>query len=470
VGVHLPLLLIYSAAQVALGWWIGRRVRGAGDFFVAGRQLGPVLLFSTLVAANIGAGSTVGAAGLGYRDGLSAWWWVGSAGLSSIVLALVVGPRIRRVAAAHDLRTVGDLLELRFGRVVRGTIAALLWVGTLAILAGQLVALSWVLNVVAGIPKATGCLLGGLVMVLYFVAGGLLTSAWVNAVQLTVLLVGFFVALPMAMNAAGGLAGIASTAASRPDYLDFFAGGGSGYHYLALLGTAFFVSPGLLQKVYGARDDRTVRVGTLLNAVVLLGFAFVPVVLGMAARALHPDLANHEMALPTLLAADLPPLVGSLGLAALFSAEVSTADAILFMLSTSLSQDLYRRFVNPGASDAAVLRVARAAAVTGGTLGVALAVVSPTVIGALSIFYSVLSVCLFVPLLAALFVPAARTPEVMTAIVCGMVALVAVHQGLVARVTTPPAAGLLASSAGFLIVFAARAGRRRTGFQAWDGG
>lgn len=61
--------------QVALGLWISRKVSTTSDFFVAGRRLGPGLLFSTLVAANIGAGSTVGAAGLGYRDGLSAWWW-----------------------------------------------------------------------------------------------------------------------------------------------------------------------------------------------------------------------------------------------------------------------------------------------------------------------------------------------------------------------------------------------------------
>jgi len=75
MSLHLTLLLTYSALQVALGLWIGRRVKSAGDFFVAGRGLGPGLVFATFVAANIGAGSTVGAAGLGYRDGLSAWWW-----------------------------------------------------------------------------------------------------------------------------------------------------------------------------------------------------------------------------------------------------------------------------------------------------------------------------------------------------------------------------------------------------------
>src|SRR5713226_7313618 len=101
--LQLALLLGYSALLVGLGLWIGRRVSGTKDFFVAGRRLGPGLIFSTMLAANIGAGSTVGATSLGYVHGLAAWWWVGSAGIGSIVLALSIGPAIRRVAAAHDL-------------------------------------------------------------------------------------------------------------------------------------------------------------------------------------------------------------------------------------------------------------------------------------------------------------------------------------------------------------------------------
>src|SRR5512134_2894850 len=99
MGLALPIIVGYSLLQILLGLWMGRRVKSADAFFVAGRGLGPALLFSTLVAANIGAGSTVGAAGLGYRDGVAAWWWVGSAGLGSLVLAFVVGPRMRALAA-----------------------------------------------------------------------------------------------------------------------------------------------------------------------------------------------------------------------------------------------------------------------------------------------------------------------------------------------------------------------------------
>ena len=39
---------------------------------VAGRKLNSGLLFTTLIAANIGAGSTVGITGLAYKFGLSA--------------------------------------------------------------------------------------------------------------------------------------------------------------------------------------------------------------------------------------------------------------------------------------------------------------------------------------------------------------------------------------------------------------
>jgi SSS family solute:Na+ symporter len=448
VNLHLALLLGYSLLLVGMGLWIGRRVKATGDFFVAGRALGPGLLFCTMLAANIGAGSTVGATGIGYSRGLSAWWWVGSAGIGSLVLAFSVGPAIRRLAAEHDLQTVGDYLEWRYDRRVRGLVGALLWVGTLAILAGQLIALAWVLDAVAGIPKWLGCLIGGLVMTTYFAAGGLLSSAWVNMVQLVVLLVGLSIALPMVFGEAGGWAEI-DRALPSEGYRSFFSA--DGLQFAVFLVPAFIISPGLLQKIYGARDDRTVRIGVGLNACVLLLFAFVPASFGMLARVLHPGLGNPELALPTLLTQNLPPLVGGLALAAVFSAEVSSADAILFMLATSLSRDLYRRFVDPGASDARVLGVARIAAGVGGAAGVAIAIVSPTVIGVLSIFYTLLSVSLFVPVVAGLYLRRVGTPEALAAILGGVTLVVALQTATGGRgigPLSPAMAGLLAAALG----------------------
>jgi SSS family solute:Na+ symporter len=456
--LQLGFLIAYGALQIGLGLWVGRRVSTTTDFFVAGRALGPGLLFATMVAANIGAGSTVGAAGLGYRDGLAAWWWVGSAGIGSLVLAFTVGPRIRRVAREHGLKTVGDFLELRYGRTVRTLLTLLLWIGTLAILAGQLIAMAWVLNVVAGVPKWVGCLVGGAVATAYFTAGGLVTSAFVNVLQLVVKLAGFALALPLLLARAGGLEAIVAATASRPDFWNPWRGGASGIAYLALLGPAFVVSPGLLQKIYGARDDRAARLGVAANALVLFAFACVPPLFGITARALHPNLPHQELALPSVLMHDLPPWLGGLGLAAVVSAELSAADAILFMLATSLSQDLYRRVLRPEATDSEVLRVARGAAMMGGAAGVLLAILAPTVIGALSFFYTILGVCLFVPVVAGLYARRVGVPEVWAAIGAGVTVLLGgqlsgsqAFFGL-----TPGFLGLLASGAACLIVASRR--------------
>jgi solute:Na+ symporter, SSS family len=225
---------------------------------------------------------------------------------------------------------------------------------------------------------------------------------------------------------------------------------------------AFIVSPGLVQKAYGAESGRAVRIGVGVNAVGLLLFAICPAVLGMVARVLHPDLPHADLALPTLLAVDLPPIVGALTLAGVLAAEISSADAVLFMLSTSSSQDLYRRFIAPDATDTQVLRVARLAAVVAGIAGVGMAVVIPTVVDALKIFYGVVTATLFVPVAASLVTTRGGQPEGLVAMVAGLTAWATVAFGIsggnVAGLPAP-AAGLIASALGFLVTLAVR-GRR----------
>lgn len=455
MNTYLALLLAYAVGLTVVGLWIARLVKGSSEFFVAGRNLSAPLLFSTVLASNIGAGSTVGAAGLAFSDGLSAWWWNGSAAIGSLGLAFLVGPRIWQIASARSFYTVGDFLEYRYGRSVRGLVASLLWVGTLAILAGQLIAGAAVLEVVAGIPRWLGTSVGAGAMLVYFVSGGLLSSAWVNAVQLVVLLAGLLIGLPLVVAHAGGLDAIVAGAGVPAHFADltYSSGPGSGWTLLALLGPGFIVSPGLVQKAYGARDARTVRLGIGVQALVLGLFAFVPVLFGMAARALYPDIASPNLVLPTVLVRALPTWLGALALAAVFSAEVSTCDAILFMLSTSLSQDLYKRFLNPAADDRALLRVARGAAIGGGIIGVLLATWLPTVIGALSIFYSLLGVSLFVPVVGGLYTKRAGVPEAFSAIAAGIAVLLVLQlSGRGTGWLNPNLLGLLAAAAAFLLL------------------
>ena len=426
MSATLVFLIAYAILMVGVGLWVGRLVRSGGDFFVANRDLSGGLVFSTFLAANIGAGATVGATSLAYREGLSAWWWNGSAAIGSLVLAFWVGPRIWREAKARGYLTLGDFLERRYGAGVSRLVAALIWLGTLSILAAQLIGAAAVLSVAGGIPRSAGVIIAAVVTTAYFAAGGLLSSARVNALQVAIILLGFSIAVPIVTAHAGGWPGLTLNAGTRADFW-FSSGSGSGWTLLVLLGPAFIVSPGLLQKAYGARNERALRRGVAANAVALMIFGFFPVLLGLAAYHAFPNLANADEALPAVLTARLPPAVSALALAAIFSAAISSADAVLFMLATSASRDLYRGLVNPAASEAQILRVARWASAAGGVLGIGLAFVYQSVVAALTTFYALLTVTLFVPVLGGLLVGRAGRAEAYGAIAAGLVTQVAVQ-------------------------------------------
>ncbi|HXD16919.1 MAG TPA: sodium:solute symporter family protein [Vicinamibacterales bacterium] len=461
MNLHLALLIVYSVALVAIGLSIARLIKGSADFFVAGRSLTAPLLFATVLASNIGAGATIGATGRAYFDGISAWWWNGASALGSVFLAFFIGPRIWRAAKANNLLTTGDFLELRYGGLVRALVTMLIWLGTLSIFAGQLIAGAAVLDVVAGVPRWEGTVISAVVVTTTFMAGGLLGTAWVNVVQLTVLLAGFVVAVPTVLAHAGGLAGIARAPDVPATFVDpLYSGGPLSGWSLLVFAPAFVISPGLMQKAYGADSERTVRLGIGLQAAALAIFAFVPALLGMAARATHPGLTNPNIVLPTLLVEQLPPWFGALALAAVFSAEVSACDAILFMLATSLSQDLYKRFLHPDADDRDVLLIARLASLAGGAGGVVLALLLETVQQALAIFYSLLGVSLLMPVVGGLYLRRAGAREALASLAAGNVTLLVVRFVVPASYAwiDPTVAGLIASAAAFFAVYSLRRG------------
>lgn len=456
---HLLVLASYSAVLIGVGWFVSRRARSAEAFFVAGRRLPAGLIFATVLAANIGAGSTIGAAALGFEHGLAAFFWVGAAGLGTLLLAVWLGPRMWRAASAERLRTVGDFLERRYGVGARAALTGLLLVATLFVLAAQLLAAGVLVESVTALPFPAAVAAATAVMTAYFAVGGLQSAASVNLVQLGVLLGGLALAVPFALRAAGGAAGLRE--ALGPAATDLFSSGSLALGYTALLVPAFLVSPGILQKLFGARSENAVRRGLLAAGVALLAFAAVPPLLGASAAALHPALARPDAALPTLLVESLPLWLGCLGVAALFSAEVSSADAVLFMLSTSLSRDFYQRFLRPEADDAAVLAAARRSAVGAGALGALLAIVAGSVIESLTVFYSLLGVSLFVPVLAGLhrFRPSGRA--ILLGAAAGVSAFLVVFAFREVPPAAPPLTGIGVSA--LVVALSSFLGRRRGG-------
>src|SRR5207249_780062 len=138
-----------------------------------------------------------------------------------------------------------------------------------------------------------------------FAAGGLLSSAWVNLIQLSVKFAGFVLAVPFGLAAVGGWSALEPTLQTATPL-----GARGVLSYVAILVPPFIISPGLIQKLYGARNPETVRAGVSWNALGLAIFAFAPAILGLIARSQYPALANQELALPMVMTKLMPGWLG----------------------------------------------------------------------------------------------------------------------------------------------------------------
>lgn len=429
---YLVVIALYAVLLIAVGVIISRRVKGADDFFVGGRKMAPFLLFITLVAPNIGAGSTVGVAGMGFTSGISAAWWIIASAVGTFILAFIIGPKIWEIAKNHGFYTLGDYLEYRYNRYLRGLISLMMAIGTLAIFAGQLMGIGWILSVVADIDKTTSVLIASAVVVLYFCAGGFLSAVYANLIEACVKLIGFIVAVPLVLSFVGGFDGLhAKVVANMADAAQsaaYFSFDGLGstviMGFFLMLMPSFFLSPALIGKVYSAKDKNTVRLSTFLCGVVMLLFSVIPVILGMAAYAIAPDLPQRDLALPYVMKECMPFWASALALAAIFSAEISAADAVLYMITTSFTKDLYKSFINPSISDEKLIKGGRIVTVLAGVIGIGLAIVLPNVISALSIFYSLMSVSITAPLLFGLFTKKSSAASAIAAAVIGVIVTV----------------------------------------------
>ena len=437
MNIYLVTIICYAVLLIVSGWLIGKHVKGAKEFFVGNRSFGWPLLFTTLIAANIGAGSTVGVTGLAYKHGLSSWWWIGCSGLGSLILAYIVGPKVWWIAEKYNLYTMGDYLDHRYTKTFRAITSTMMAIGTLALFSGQLIGIAWILNVVAGIEKVYGIIIGAVVVTIYFSAGGIASAAIVNIIELAVILVGFIVATPYALGYVGGFSGLQALVAhnmgNAAQTASYFSWDGIGYTtiigYFLMLTPAFCISPGLIGKVYSAKDTRSVKLGTLLNGIVQLLFAFLPLIIGMCAYAAFPALKNQELALPTAMKEMMPFGIAAFALAAIFAAEISTADTVLYMLATSISKDLYKTFFNTKATDEQLLYFSRKTTIVCGIVGVIVAQYMANIITALSIFYSLMTVSLAAPFLFGLFTKKASTKGAFLSAGIGVVVTLALQFG-----------------------------------------
>ncbi|MBI2187242.1 MAG: sodium:solute symporter family protein [Acidobacteria bacterium] len=384
----LAVVVLYLAAMVYVGL-LARRARvsnSLGDFYLAGRTLGPFVLFATLYATQYSGNSFLGYPGEAYRIGFA---WVMSVGfMTAIIVAyLLFAPRLYRESRRLPLITPGDWLDHRFGSPALTLAANLVLVAAIAnYLLAQLMAMGHVVAGLSGgsLPYWVGVVGLTAVILIYETLGGMRAVAWTDAVQGVLIIVGLGGILAAVVPSPGHLAAITEwVAATAPEKAAVppWSVCVTWASTLVLIGVSGAVYPQAIQRIYAARSARALKRGVAAMACMPLA-TMVPLFLvgiislrelsaleGIAADQVMPLLlARWAAASPWLYAASLAVML------AVVAAIMSTADSVLLTLSSIIAKDFIGKTVLKGAPDTRLTRAGKVCswAVVGVLVAVAL--------------------------------------------------------------------------------------------------
>ena len=416
----IDLALIGAYLVLALAWG-ARHARRAGanstEFFVAGRALPWWIAGTSLVATTFAADTPLAIAGLVVTEGISGNWFWWADVLPAMLGAFLIAHLWRRSGVLTD----NELIELRYaGAPAAGLrLFRALYFGVLrnAIVIGWVnLAMLKVLQLALGLDATSSrWLLAGLfgLTVGYTLLSGLWGVVFTDALQFVLAMGGSVVLAVLAVGAAGGLPQLLHD-------LRVTLGPESAARTLALIPAqreafwAFVIYVGCMswstgntegsgytaQRLLATRDERHARLAAIWFAVAHFVLRPWPwILVGLVAYLAYPGLADPESGYVHALLDNLPDGLRGAMLAAMLAAFMSTVDTQLNWGASYLTNDVFKRFLRPGADERTLVFVARASIVALAAIGALATFAMPSISGAWKFLASISAGTGFIALL-----------------------------------------------------------------------
>ena len=322
----------------ALLLFIVARRNGAGadasSFFVNRRESSSLNVGLSVVVSCVGASATVGMAGMAFKIGTPAFWWLGSGACGLTLLALFLAKRVRRSNAC----TLPQLVEMLFGPQMRSPVAVIILIAWTAVLAAQFTAASRILEGLTDLDAHICPLLAFGLITLHTASGGQAAVMRTDSMQCLLMLFGL-AALCLCF---GGQSPFPLSTVT-PEVINSEFPVERLMYYLCILGGSYLVCPMLFGRIFCAVDETRARRGALLGVCGLVIFAALIVTAGLLCRGLVPEETPADAVLTVALTTVLPPWLQIFVLTALLGAVISSADSCLLTAATVCSRDLLRR-------------------------------------------------------------------------------------------------------------------------------
>ena len=398
--MDIAIIFIYFLGLIFVGTRSLKIVKGINSFFVADRSASFLLIVGSLFATIIGGSSTIGMAGLGYKQGLVGAWWLLVGAIGLFFLGLFLAEKVR----GYSLYTLPEILEIQYGTEAKFFASGLIVIAWTGIIAGQIVAAGKILETVLKAPPSLLMIITAFVFIIYTLLGGQHSVVRTDTIQSLIIIIAILVSIPLCLGKIGGI--FLMREALGSDYFSFpvsqYFTWKSLATYLFLVGSTYLVGPDIYSRLFCAKDKKIAKRATITVSLTLIPFAFIITMIGMSARILFPQI-SPEVAFPTMINHLFPIGLNGLIIAALLSAMMSSADTCLLTTSTILSVDIIKPLLRPAIPERKLLLLSRFFIVLIGIFSLIIALTLKGVIPSLLLGYTIYTSGLVFPILLGFF-------------------------------------------------------------------
>ncbi len=365
---ELSAIVIYFAVLLAIGYFSYQRHLSAADFIIGSRSLNFWLTALAAHASDMSSWLFMGYPALIYTKGMPGAW--AAIGLISCMYLnwQFIAPKIRVATEQYNSLTFSSFFESRLadtsGLIRTFTALILIFFYTTYISSG-LVGLGLLLETLFNLDYTIGILIGILIVVPYVFTGGYVTLAWIDLFQgIFLMCVVIFVPL-FVLPQIGGLSGI-STAMSAKHLSTALFPDFTGMTLLGLFFTAaswglgYFGQPHIVTKFMGIKNVHDLPKSKYVGMTWMIISLSAATLVGLVGIAFFKTgLHDTEQVFIQMVRQVFHPFVIGFFLCAVLAATINAMSSQVLVLSSSLTEDFYKRLIRKNASSSELLLVSR---------------------------------------------------------------------------------------------------------------
>lgn len=366
-GLYFAILAVIAVASHSV-------MRTSTDFILGNRSLSFWLTALSAHASDMSAWLFMAFPAAVYLYGLSQVWTALGLFLGMLLNWKLVARKLRVATEAYGANTLSTYFERRFGDdtgILRVLTAAMLVLFMSCYLCAGLIAMGFLLESVFGVNYYWGMTIAALFVTAYTFAGGFITVAWTDLFQALFLIVMITLVPITALGYLGngdisiGWTEVLTVARDQNIPLsplgEMTPLGFVNLIFLALgWGLGYFGQPHIITKFMGIRHPADLRKSMYLGMTWQAMALTAATLCGLVGIAFFPQgLGNHELVFVEMVKLLYNPFWAGFILCAILAANMSTMDSQVLVCASTLSEDLWVKFIQPHATPRQRLRITR---------------------------------------------------------------------------------------------------------------